>query len=62
MQYIYHISGYNKDKFNYIMCWLANMFKYIANDSNIGFDQKLLKSILVLVGEEKTCKEIFLII
>ena len=38
------------------------MFKYIANDSNIGFDQKLLKSILVLVGEEKTCKEIFLII
>ena len=59
MQYIYHISGYNKDKFNYIMCWLANMFKYIANDSNKGFDQKLLKSILVLVGEEKTGKEIF---
>ena len=59
MQYLYHISGYNKDKFNYIICWLANMFRYITNNSNIDFDPKLLKSILVLVGGEKTGKEMF---
>lgn len=56
LQYLYHISGYETNKFNYIMCWLSNMIKFINNDV---IDSSLFNSILVLRGGEKSGKEIF---
>ena len=58
MQYLYHISRYRMDGFNYIICWLSNMIRYMAN--NI-IDNNLFRSVLILRGGERSGKEIFLI-
>lgn len=56
MQYLYHISGYRTDGFNYIMCWLSNMIRYITNNT---MNSDLFRSVLILRGGEKSGKEIF---
>lgn len=56
MQYLYHISGYRTNGFNYIMCWLSNMIKYITNNT---INSDLFRSVLILRGGEKSGKEIF---
>jgi len=49
LQYIYYLSGYEKERFRYIMSWLAAFFKNLNNKSNIP---------LVLVGDPDSGKEI----
>lgn len=56
MQYLYHISAYKIEVFNYIISWLSNMIKYITNNP---VDDCLFHSVLVLRGGEKSGKEIF---
>nr|WP_314238758.1 hypothetical protein [uncultured Campylobacter sp.] len=56
MQYLYHISRYRADGFNYIMCWLSNMIRYITNNIT---NSDLFRSVLILRGGEKSGKEIF---
>ena len=56
MQYLYHISRYRMDGFNYIICWLSNMIRYMTN--NI-IDNNLFRSVLILRGGERSGKEIF---
>lgn len=56
MQYLYHISRYRTDGFNYIMCWLSNMIRYITNNTT---NSDLFRSVLILRGGERSGKEIF---
>ena len=50
LQYIFYLSNYNKERFNYILNWLASFFKNLQNKSNI---------ILVLIGKKTSGKELF---
>lgn len=50
LQYIFHLSNYNKERFNYILNWIASFFKDLQNKSNI---------ILVLIGKNTSGKELF---
>ena len=49
LQYLYHISGYNKKKFSFILNWIASFFKDLSNRSQI---------ILILYGDKTSGKEI----
>lgn len=49
LQYIYHLSNYKEDRFNYIMNWLAVFFKNLATKPNVA---------LVLIGKKKSAKDI----
>lgn len=50
LQYIYYLAGYNKNKFNYILNWIASFFKNLQNKSSIA---------LVLIGNKTSGKELF---
>lgn len=50
LQYLYHLSSYKKDRFLYILNWLASFFKNLQNKSEIP---------LVLVGNNSSGKELF---
>jgi hypothetical protein len=49
IQYLYHISGYDKRKFDFLFNWIASFFKNLSNRSNV---------ILILYGDKYSGKEI----
>lgn len=49
LQYIYYLTNYNKNKFHFIMNWLATFFKDLKNRSKMAF---------VFLGNKKSGKEI----
>lgn len=50
LQYIYYLAKYNRERFYFIMNWLASFFKDLKNRSKIA---------LVFVGNKESGKEIF---
>lgn len=50
LQYIYYLSNYDKERFDYILNWIASFFKNLQNKSSIA---------LVLIGNKTSGKELF---
>ncbi len=48
LQYIYHLSNYNRERFNYIINWLANMFNNLTKSCVA----------LILIGKKESGRDI----